>query len=134
MNLKDLIDGFILINGELALVIEGLNKKSDADSVINEYRRLIEKTNFNFQLGLSFAYVLEFCSSPALCEEFTRSDVQRLFQLISKVQTQAESVYLLHADFEYSVMHDEIASRKIIDSAIERLNNQIRELEKYRDE
>lgn len=133
MDIKECIINLVSKNKEIQTFIHETNKKN-ADDALLDYVNYIKESNYNSGLSLSFAYVLQFGSDPAIFEQYELNHIQLLYDSFTDLNNYCFDIYIDAANFAEAVMDDKIKAKQIVDIGIDKLKTQLTELEELRKE
>ncbi len=128
--MKDLINNFINQNEAVLEFLENIARDyKDVDYVIPQFNDFLVRSKFNVALGLDYSNVLQLSNNEDIFNKYDMADVARLFASLLKIQKYNLDAFVEAANFEFSVMDNNLRAREIAELGINNANEKIEELQ-----
>jgi hypothetical protein len=129
--LKEIINNFIRQNEFILEFLENIARNyKEVDYVIPQFSDFLERSKFNVALGLDYSNILQHSNSEEISSQYDFRDITRLYASLLRIQKYNLDAFVDAANFEYSVMGNNLDARKIAESGISNANEKIEELQK----
>jgi hypothetical protein len=128
--MTELINQFIKQNEAVLEFLEhSRSYYKEADEFIPQFNDFLQRAKFNIALGQDYANILQLSNDEDISGQYQLEDIQRMFDSMLKLQPYNLDSFVDAANFEYSVMDDNAAARKIAEAGIRNAQQKIEELQ-----
>ena len=117
-------------------VFEQINETfiKDADRAIIDCAKAIISSKSNSDLSPLFAQIVQFCSDPELCDEFSNDDIERVYDSYLPVAEFNLNVFSDAAQFYSQVLNDKEKTKALVERSITKLTVALEEMKTYKDD
>lgn len=127
--LKDIIEKCILQNHSIADFVKNASELyQDGKDVIPTLINKLEETNFNSEVGKTFAEILQLSDDQKVFKQFELSDIS-LYDSLRNLQESNIDTIIDSGYFEFSVMDNESKAREIATEGLKIAKKKMQALE-----
>ncbi|HMJ46466.1 MAG TPA: hypothetical protein VK498_04010, partial [Ferruginibacter sp.] len=107
--MRALINNFINQNEAILEFLENSARNyKEADYVIPQFNDFLVRSKFNVALGLDYSNMLQLSNNEEISDQYNLEDITKLFARLLKIQKYNLDAFVDAANFEYSVMDNNI--------------------------